>query len=671
MPPVDIRTLAFALMILRFTQVPLLAYVWRVHRSYRPAQDWALGSGCEALAFLLFSLRNVASPVLTILIANALLLSGHFMFAGGICRAAGGKPRRRTYSAAVFISACILAYFTYIQPSTFYRVLVYTCTVCPYYVYAAWVCLKYEAGILRPTLRTMAALLLGITVLLIWRASGSINSDGDLMKTSPQTVLFGIGQLTFLLSSTAIVVLLASQRLQQELAQAIEAADLANRAKSIFLTTMSHELRTPLNGILGYSQVLLADLSLNKRQRDGLSTIQHSGEHLLGLINDVLDLAKVEAGKLDLAQDEFALLPMLNSVVELMKVRAKQKGLSLEYLCALPPQTVVGDPRRLRQVLLNLLGNAVKFTETGSVKLEVSRRDSAIAFVVEDSGVGISPSDLATLFQPFSQLGSTQKKSEGTGLGLAITQRIVEMMGGQMSIESVPGQGSRFQFQAQLPEVGGADSGSPTTIQRIGYEGPPKKILVVDDMADNRAICLAMLSPLGFQLEEAADGQQALEVIATSSPDCVLMDMSMPRMDGLTAVGILRRDPKTISLPIIMLSANAYEEDRVESLQAGCDAFLSKPLRIESLLQEIGSRLGLHWTYANDSLSLRQLSDQLLDQIQNATEVGDLSRIEGVLREIEVEHPNCWSRLQELANRFDYDTILDLVSEARKEKTAC
>ena len=240
-----------------------------------------------------------------------------------------------------------------------------------------------------------------------------------------------------------------------------------------------------------------------------------------------------------------------------------------------------------------------------------------------------------------------------------------------MSIESVPGQGSRFQFQAQLPEVGRADSGSPTPIQRIGYEGPPKKILVVDDMADNRAICLAMLSPLGFQLEEAADGQQALEVIATSTPDCVLMDMSMPRMDGLTAVGILRRDPKTNSLPIIMLSANAYEEDRLQCLQAGCDAFLSKPLRIESLLQEIGSRLGLHWTYANDSLSLRQLSDHLLDQIQNATEVGDLSRIEGVLREIEVEHPNCWSRLQELANRFDYDTILDLVSEARKEKTAC
>ncbi|WP_284616151.1 ATP-binding protein [Aquabacterium humicola] len=406
---------------------------------------------------------------------------------------------------------------------------------------------------------------------------------------------------------------LASLQLRQheaELAQMVEhlavmrdQAAEASRAKSDFLASMSHELRTPLNAVLGYAQILQWDSGLTPRQTTGLATIEQAGQHLLGLIDEILDLAKVEAGKVDLHPAPVELMPFLEGLVNISRVRVEQKGVAFEFVTEGPlPHTVLVDERRLRQVLLNLLGNAAKFTDAGRVRLQVHAETAAAAdgeppamalrFEVHDSGIGIGAADLALLFQPFQQVGEQQRRRGGTGLGLAISRQLVRHMGGDITVASTPGQGSCFAFTLRLPVLAAPARPASTRVV-TGYEGPRKMVLVVDDVAQNRMVLADMLRPLGFRVEEAEDGEHGLAQALALRPDIVLMDNVMPVLDGLEATRRLRRLPGLERLPVISISASAAGDGEARALASGANAFLTKPFRADELLGLLARHLSI------------------------------------------------------------------------------
>ena len=653
------RTLIVVAGYLYLLRVPLLLYVWRVHRAYPPAREWALGSMLEGLGYLLVMLRGVAPEALSILGGNALLLSGGILFDIGVARAAGRVPRLWPALPLVVAVTAILTWYTYLEPSVYGRIVAYSLAVCPYRFYAVGVCLRTG----QPTLRALAVLSLIQVAVTLWRALSTSGLNSVLMATTPQ-VMFGFTIFSYVLVNTALVVLLAGQRLQEELAQ-------ANRAKSTFLTTMSHELRTPLNGILGFAQILLRDRELSESQRDGVLTIQRSGDHLLTLINDILDLAKVEAGKLEVSQEEFDLPPMLGSLVEMLTLRARAKGLELSLHSQGLPGRVLGDPRRLRQVLLNLLGNAVKFTDSGHVRLQVGAGLNGLCFSVEDTGPGLSAEEMARLFTPFSQFGSASKKAEGTGLGLSISTRLVELMGGQLQAESQPGQGTRFWFEIPMPVAAGPPPVGAAR-ERAGYIGRRRRILVVDDIAANRAICAGLLNPLGFEIEQACEGEQAWASAQLRRPDLILTDLCMAGVGGLELLQRLHQHPELRSVPVVVVSASAYAEDRRACQQAGAVAFLAKPLDREHLLDEVGRHLNLSWSEGREQVSLGGVSAGLWEQLGEAAELGDHQAIEQTLSRVAEHNPELHGRLHALAQQFDFDTILEWVDSARKgESTKC
>ncbi|GAB5535928.1 MAG: hypothetical protein Rubg2KO_21770 [Rubricoccaceae bacterium] len=396
------------------------------------------------------------------------------------------------------------------------------------------------------------------------------------------------------------------RRAEAALAEARDRAEAANRAKSAFLAKMSHELRTPLNGVLGYAQLLGRDNALTDDHRAGLDVIERSGRHLLTLINDVLDLAKIEAGKVDVAQAPFRLPELLKSLADLVRVNAESKGLTF-VLDASPdlPAVVSGDERRVRQVLLNLLHNAVKFTERGTVTLRAAvererNREAHVRIDVRDTGVGMSEEDATRAFRPFEQVGDASDHMEGTGLGLAISRRLVGLMGGRMDLQSVPGEGSVFSVHLQFP-VTAAEwvSNSAPTQRIVGVAGQPV-VLVVDDKAVNRGLIAGLLGPLGFAIVEASDGEQALERAAQADPDIILMDLVMPRVNGFEATRRLRRHNALASTPIVALSASVFRVTQEECLAIGCDAFLPKPVQIDDLLATLGRLLDLEWLTADE-----------------------------------------------------------------------
>ncbi|MEA5467253.1 ATP-binding protein [Spirulina sp. 06S082] len=391
-----------------------------------------------------------------------------------------------------------------------------------------------------------------------------------------------------------------------ELQQAKEIAEEADRAKSDFFASMSHELRTPLNGILGYAQILARTQLPTKKQRDGVNIIHQCGTHLLGLINDVLDLSKIEARKLELVPKPLHLPSLLQSVVEMCKVRAEAKGLEFIYQgSSRLPEGVSADEKRLRQVLLNLLGNAIKFTDRGSVTLSVdvvdlSETKATLLFQARDTGVGIAKEDIAKLFEAFEQVGDVQKQGEGTGLGLAISQRIVSFMGGEIEVKSELGRGSEFFFTLELPLVDDwaqQQGGLQDSDRMIGYEGERRTIAIVDDRWENRAVVSNLLEPLGLTVVEAENGEEGLKILRGRQPDLVITDLAMPVMDGFEFIKRIRAAEDLQHYKIVVSSASVSQADQQKSLDGGGDRFLAKPVDAKALFALLADCLDLEWLY--------------------------------------------------------------------------
>ncbi len=359
-------------------------------------------------------------------------------------------------------------------------------------------------------------------------------------------------------------------------------------------------MRTPLNAILGYAQILKRDKRLNDQQITGLNTIRQSGDHLLTLITDLLDLAKIEAGKFDLSTSTVNLSSLLHVVVDITRVKAEQKGLRFQCIAPAELATVCVDEKRLRQVLLNLLGNATKFTDRGEVTLEVistpiDMATTCLRFEVRDTGIGMRQDQLELIFQPFEQVGDAQRRHGGTGLGLSISRQLVRLMNGDIQVTTELGKGSMFSFELQVPLAANQAVLLPSSEKIIGYGGAPKSILIVDDIDANRAMLADLLSSLGFAISEANDGLQAVPSAYAQRPDLILMDIRMPGMDGLEATRRIRLNAELATIPVIAVSASASAEDEDDAIDAGVDIFMTKPIDDAQLLQHIGKLLQLTW----------------------------------------------------------------------------
>ncbi|MCC5607130.1 response regulator [Nostoc sp. CHAB 5834] len=495
------------------------------------------------------------------------------------------------------------------------------------------------------------------------------------------------------LTVTMITVLWQVQAFEQrELKKSKTAADTANHAKSEFLANMSHELRTPLNGILGCAQILLRSPALPNQEQYHVNIIEQCGSHLLTLINDILDLSKIEAKKLELHSDDVHLPSFLQGMVEICQIRAKQKGILFVYKPPINlPTGVHVDVKRLRQVLLNLLGNAIKFTDEGQVTFNIEvidqppsdRQKYRLRCTVEDTGIGITSAELSKIFLPFEQVGDKKRQAEGTGLGLAITRQLVQMMGSDIHVKSQIGQGSSFWFELEIPEaadwVQSAIASSEKQI--IGFEGGPYTILMVDDRWENRTVITNLLQPLGFNVVEANNGKEGLEIAIALKPDLIITDLLMPEMDGFELIKHLRHTPEIQNVKIIVSSASVFEADQHRSLQAGGNAFLSKPIHIDELLHQLEQYLNLVWIYKqsqpdgekakaatanSQSPQLTPPSPQVLQELVTLASKGNFNAIlkwADQLEETDITFAPFANELRQLARQFDEDLILNFLTQ--------
>ncbi|WP_295583657.1 PAS domain S-box protein [uncultured Lamprocystis sp.] len=481
---------------------------------------------------------------------------------------------------------------------------------------------------------------------------------------------------------------------EDDLARAKEAAEAANRAKSEFLANMSHEIRTPLNAILGFAQVLVRDQSLNAAQRDSLTTIHRSGEHLLTLINDILDMAKIEAGRMSCRAAPFDLTALVAETAAFFQQRATDSGLTLTVEAALLPGLVVGDAMRLRQVLINLMSNAIKFTKAGRVSLRVAAAVGEVRFSVDDTGVGIAGHELERLFEPFSQTASGRQVQGGTGLGLALSRQFVRLMGGELTARSTPGQGSCFSFALRLPPADGATSTVDPRPPVTGLESdqPACRVLIVDDQQNNREPLRALLDwlnpqPPVLEFREAANGQEAVAVWEAWQPQVIFMDMRMPVLSGQEAIRQIKARmavrPDAVQSVVVGLSASAFDENRDQFLAGGCDDFARKPFQAENLFDILERHAGLRFVRAaavrpaGTRLSTAALAARLaacpLDwqaALHQAVALGEFDRITSLVEQLGDADPALREVLSQWAYNFDADAFSTLLNRCEYDLEA-
>jgi PAS domain S-box-containing protein len=470
-----------------------------------------------------------------------------------------------------------------------------------------------------------------------------------------------------------------TERKQAEMAltQAKEAAEAASYAKSEFLANMSHELRTPLNGILGYAQILQRSKHLQEQERSRIDVIYQCGSHLLTLINDILDLSKIEAQKVELMPTDFHFPAFLQGVAEMCRIRAELKGIQFHYqLASELPIGIRADEKRLRQVLINLLSNAIKFTDTGSVTFTISyAREGKIRFEIRDTGIGIVSEKQQVIFQPFEQAGDRSRQNEGTGLGLAISQKIVEFMGSTIQVQSEVGVGSIFWFDVNLPT---ADEWVKTSQaddygQIIGIKDCRPKVLVVDDKWANRSVIANLLSPIGFEIAEAINGEEGWQKVGEFQPDLVITDLLMPKIDGFGLIKRIRESEACKNIVIIVSSASVFEADQHRSLEVGGDEFLPKPIQAMDLLQKLQKHLHLEWLYEEEK-TVNQQQPEITDLVAPSIaereilyELAMKGNFKGIIKQaaliakVDKKYIPFAQKLHQLAQEFQDQEILALI----------
>ncbi|MBD3306846.1 PAS domain S-box protein, partial [candidate division KSB3 bacterium] len=502
------------------------------------------------------------------------------------------------------------------------------------------------------------------------------------------------------------------KQIEADLQHAKEAAEVANQAKSRFLANMSHELRTPLNAILGFAQLMECDPAISPKHREDLRIIRRSGEHLLSLINDILELSKIEAGKGHVVTTSFDLHNTLKELEEMIRIRAEKKGLEMAFvLDPYLPQYIKTDERKLRQILLNVLGNAVKFTEAGRVCLRVQTLPPSsssgasplerLHFQIEDTGPGIAPDELDTLFDAFTQTTSGEQAEEGTGLGLPLSRQLVALLGGDLTVKSRVGEGTTFFFEIDIEAAAPAEIPGEQPARRViglAPNQPQYRLLIVDDDEENRLLLRTLLEDIGFTVREAPEGQYAVELAYTWRPDLIWMDMRMPRMDGYEATRKIRQQELALQatlrqeqspdayrhVPVIAVTASAFEDDRARVLQAGCDGFIRKPFQIAEIFDTLHTHLGVRYVYETPvhqefspqgqevlpPSAFTAVPLELLNELEQATIRADMPLILTLIDEIRPYHASLADALFRLADEFGYDEILTGIQRTKENTHA-